>query len=94
MAHNNFSGVLRSLGLDIAAMNPIMGAATAGAIGLGAAVAAIGGISAKLATSFDQQMTRIAGLTDTSAQQLDFYKQKLLELSPQLDLTATDAAKA
>lgn len=89
-----FSGMLAKLGMDIEGMNGVMGMATASAIGLGAGVAAIGGISAKLATDFDQQMARISGLTGSSAQEIDYYRQKILELSPTWDMSATDAAKS
>lgn len=75
-------------------MNPLLGTATAAALGLGAGIVAIGAASTSLATSFDQQFARIAGLTGSSADQLTYYKQQILALSPQWDMTATSAAKA
>ena len=94
MAQNLFHGAFAELGKDISMANGMMGLLTAAAAGVAVGIAAISGVSVKMATDFDQQMARIAGLTDTSTSMLAFYKKSLLELSPQLDLSATDAAKA
>jgi hypothetical protein len=90
-AHDMASRVLAQLGINA---KTTFGMLQMGAIAVGAGLVVAGGAAIKLATDFDQQMARIGGLTDTTSQQLDYYKQKLLEISPQLDLTATNAAKA
>ena len=71
-----------------------LGLAGVAALGLAGAVAAIGEVSVKTATDFETQFARISGLTGSSAQMVDFYKQKVLELSPSWDMSATAAAKA
>lgn len=93
-ATNMASGIFRQLGMDISGANGVMGLATAAAVGLGAAVVGVGVASVKAATSFQTQFARISGLTGSSAQMIDYYKQKILELSPTWDLSASDAAKA
>lgn len=94
MAQNFASPIFHKLGLDIRGVNGLMGMAIAASVGLGAGIAALGGISIKMASTFQQQMARIKGLTGASADEVDYYQKKILALSPTWDLTATDAAKA
>lgn len=94
MANNMFGSVFKDLAHDLSGTATLMQMIPMAAAGIGVGLAAISGISVKMASDFDQQMARIAGLTDTSSGMLAFYKKSLLELSPQLDLSATDAAKA
>ncbi len=89
-----FSNVLQRLGMAASGANGLMGLATAAAVGLGAGVAAVGVASVHAATDFETQFARISGLTGSSTDQIAYYKQKILELSPAWDLSATDAAKA
>lgn len=71
-----------------------LGLAGAAALGLATAIAAIAVVSVKTATDFETQFARISGLTGSSAQMVDFYKKKVLELSPSWDMSATAASKA
>src|SRR5258706_133498 len=84
------SPILRALGLN--------GLASIGPLGIAAGVvaAAIGGIgimAVKAATAFDYQMQKIAALTDTSAAQMQWYKQQLLAMAPALDKAPTALAQ-
>jgi len=90
LARDMASPVIRGVGTALTSLGPL-GIAAAAA---GAAIAGIGVAATVTAASFDQVMHKIAGLTDTNAQEMDYYKQKILELGPSLDLSATDMGKA
>lgn len=94
VAHDMFSSIISKLGLAVSGANGALGMATAAAVGLGAGVAAVGVAAVQQATTFETQFARISGLTGSSAQDIAYYKQKILELSPAWDMSATDAAKA
>lgn len=84
------SGILRALGISGAAgLNPLV----VGAAVVGAAIGGIGIMAAKAATDFDYNMQKIAALTDTSAAQMQWYKQQLLAMAPALDQTPTALAQ-
>jgi TP901 family phage tail tape measure protein len=98
MAQNMLGNTLAKIGIDAqAAMSGSMGVAglaTAAVVGLGAGVAAVGVASIKAASTFQTQMARISGLTGSSTEQVKYYQQQILALSPTWDMSATDAAKA
>lgn len=90
-AHDMASNVLHKLGMEMGTLHGIM---MASAAGVGAGLVAIGVAANHYASDFQTQFAKISGLTGSSAQMIDYYKQKILELSPTFDMTATDAAKA
>jgi TP901 family phage tail tape measure protein len=84
------SPVLRLLGLNSLGS---MGLITAGAAAVVGGLAAIGVASVRAATTFDQNMQKIAALTATSAAQMQGYKDQLLAMAPALDQTPTALAQ-
>jgi phage-related protein len=90
LARDLASPVIRTVQSSLAALGAVGIAAGVAGVALGA----IGVIAGKTATDFDQVMHKIAALTDTTAEQMEYYKQKILELGPALDMSSTDMGKA
>lgn len=91
MALDYATKVIEALALSATTMG---GAMMVGAAGVGAAIAAVGVASVAAATTFDQSMHRIGALTDTSAAQMQAYKDAIIQMAPQLDVAPTALADA
>lgn len=89
-ARDEASAILRALGISGAgALAPLQ----IGAAGVLAGIAAIGAVSLVAATEFDQNMQKIAALTTTSGEQMQWYKQQILDMAPMLDQSPTALAQ-
>jgi TP901 family phage tail tape measure protein len=88
-AHDMASPIIAKLGLTSGSIFGAIGVAAAGVIG---GIAAIGVASTVMASKFDQNMHKVYALTNTSADQMAWYKQQILALSPAIDVSAADLA--
>jgi hypothetical protein len=93
-AIDQFSGMMERLGLAGMKNAGIFQTLQMGAVGVAAGLIAIGVAANHYASEFQTQFARITGLTGSSQQQIDYYRNSLIQMSAQYDMTAADAAKA